>query len=772
MAAPIVVRFQVEGVDQVRRAIRTVEEAVVRGENAATTQTQRAGRARVDLAEREARDKQRIVDKTAKWRSDVMVKSAAMEIAAASKTAKETEKLEDDKRRAIDKTAKWRADVMQRSAAMEIAAAQKVADSQMREASRAHEARMRFAKALVGSAMSGAMSGASGGAHRIGGISSSIVGTALSLGGGFSIADAVQSAQAVNRQAALVSNNSAIKGQAIDKKWASAGAPDRADPAKIAAHARAISLRTGVSAEDLLSGTNLNIKRSSDLSGGMANMETYAKIAVATGGKFSDVTQTAARLRAQSEAENGGKGMSAAEEHMLMLGMHQSGKRGSITMDEMAQIAPKITKSRSRFQGNTIQTQAELLGLAQLAAKSGDSGSAIATTVSNLALDAGKHAGKINAAGGGGRIDDAKTGKLLGPIALIEKIFEKSGGNLSKMGEMGIGARSSKLFGELAGTWENAGGFQDKQKGIAAIHAKMAGFTANQGDEENLEADFKAVEATMQFEKALNELKQTVGQELLPEFVKLVPVLTTMIPLFSDVAKTALPAFIDFIKSVAKFAETNKELIKDIAAHPLGAIMAESMGKAILSAGLGEIMRTSIGQSLGGVGMTIGVAYLTVKALADGDTKRVDETGKSLTEAGNVTSGLRADREGGTVTKEAQADALKKREALVASIKENENSGGGGGTLFKFLAGFGAGVRDGLTGGAFGQVNKVVEDGKGRGDDKILVSQKDALKKLDIQLGRTTTALSNLAKAADAAKPPATNRSDTHAGRTGGAKPP
>ena len=129
------------------------------------------------------------------------------------------------------------------------------------------------------------------------------------------------------------------------------------------------------------------------------------------------------------------------------------------------------------------------------------------------------------------------------------------------------------------------------------------------------------------------------------------------------------------------------------------------------------------------------------------------------------------DLQDGTVSKEGQAKALQDRAALVASIKDNKDSGAGGGTFFKILAGAGAGIADGVTLGAFGFGKQVHEAGKNRGDDKQLASQQARLKALDIQLDRTATALKNLAKAADAAKPPAGNRSETHAGR-GGAKSP
>jgi hypothetical protein len=303
-------------------------------------------------------------------------------------------------------------------------------------------------------------------------------------------------------------------------------------------------------------------------------------MAKATGGDVGDIADTAGKLRKQN-TDLDEKGVRA-----MMMNMVQAGKLGSVTMDEMDSVAPKITKTRSYYQGDQTHNQQTLLGLAQIASRSGGGASEAGTTVSNLAQDALKHSANINAMGGK-KITDAN-GKLLAPEELIAEVFRKSHGDMGKIQGMGFGARSVKLFGELQSSFEKAGGYKDVEAGVRGVRAEMAPLTGATYDEDKLDADVKVVQASEQFEHALNELKEAVGAELLPELTKLVPVL-----------KDATPSFIKLLRGATDVADF-------LIAHPFAGIGAIIAGKLVLDIGaamIGEKLKEkllSIVSNIGG----------------------------------------------------------------------------------------------------------------------------------------------------------------------------
>lgn len=762
MAAPVVVRFQVEGVDAVQRAFRTVEDAVVRGETNAVQVQARSSRERVSTADREARDKVRLLDREAREKIAAM-KAADRAVDAAGKAGvREAEKNERDKTRIVAQAEKEKARLAEagnrdkeramarlasdasRWAREDVRNTERAEAEKTRIAERAAKERSRFAATVTGAGIAGARAGMS----RIGGIAAGVAGVALGLGGGFSIADSLQGTMSLQRNAALLANSAYIPGQ-----------NKRVDPASLVARARASSITTGLDANELIEGTRGYVAKSADLKGGLANMDFFGRVAKSTGSKFSDVTNAAGILRVQN------KNLGEKEMKQLILDVVMQGKQGSVEMSDLAGSAGKIARTSSSYAGSQTENQRKLLGLSQIAMRTSGSVGEASTVMSNISADAMKHSTTMAAVLGKDAFN-AKGQVAKGPDDFLADVMTKTGGNLQKIQAMGFGARSMKMFQALAPTFNEAeaagGGVGTKsgtKAGREAVMADMKAVTGATYSEKELGEDFKNIITTPaeQFEAALRQLKDELGSQLLPEFVKLVPTIKELVPVFVDLTKTALPAFVDFIKSVAEFANQNRDMIHNIAAHPIGAIMAKEVTASIVKAGLGELLGKVLQTSLGSQGaisistatMAITAAVLTVQKLAADDDAVVRGGNEALTGSANARGILRSGAESGTLTPEELAKAKEKQATLIAGIKANEGNKGGG-SLFFGTALLGGMIADGATMGLAGSTKDVLGARKDRTatDERQIKSQKDELEKLTKSIIAAQKALEKMAASA------------------------
>ena len=764
MPAPVVVRITVEGVDQVAKAFRRVEDAVVRGERAGVEAATKGARARVNEAEREARDKARLADREAREKIAAW-KAADKTIADALKLGlKEAEKAARDGTRIEEKAARDKARIAEtemrtrergvanlagikaRYLQQEVRDMERAESSKTRIAEAAARSRARFAGTIAGAGMTGAQAGIS----RVGGITSGVAGTVLSLGGGFTIADALQGTMALQRSSALLSNS------AVGVNGVTAA---QADPKHIESVMKAASIESGVDANELAMATRSYIAKSSDFKGGMENAGFIGKVSKATGTDVNDVAMSMGQIRSQNAD------LSSAGARSMLLNMVMQGKQGSVEMDKLAGSAGKITRSATSYGGDQGKTQQELLGLAQIAVRTRGTAAGAAIAMSSIGSDTRNHQDKIDAALGYKTLDS--NGRIKkGPGEHIADILAASGGDLTKLGQkgMGFGKPAMGMFEALLPAFTKAQAAYAKDHvgdtkganaaGRTAIMSQMKDITGQSMTESQLDEMVKKVLSTPteQFEAALREMKMVVGAELLPEFVRMIPVIKDIIPLFTDVAKTSLPAFLDLIRSLAEFAKTNRALISDIAAHPIGALMAKEVIGSIVGAGLGAAMRTSIGQSIGGAGIAIGSAVLMIQKLAAADDKVVNDGANAMIGSANARQDLAAGVRNGTLTKEQIAEKEKAAEKLRNSINEGEGNKGGG-TAFRVMQITGSAIADGATFGAAGSAAKGNQAHRDRivSDEKQLKEQRAELAALTRDLANAGKALAKMSAAADAA---------------------
>ncbi len=499
-------------------------------------------------------------------------------------------------------------------------------------------ARRRFQQAIGG----GIATGIAHGASATLGVGGQMLNSALSLGGGFTLAGAIQERMAASKSFALLSTAAYDPSAAYDptKKYQK---NQRANSKELLAEGRRVSIETGTDLNELATGTHDYVSKASDLDGGMKNMSFFAKLAKGNGAKFGDVTKTFGMLRAQ----NDDLGVDDAKE--LMLNVVAQGRKGAIEMPDVARVASKITKSASNFDMSQTDAQRQLLGLAQIAIKTSGSPAEAATSISNFSDDM-LHHGQLY-----GINKNARNGRVQGDMGdNFAQVFRAAHGNVDMMGTSeaqggyNFTKRSMKMLQAVSSDYEKgrksagegATEEQMNEAGALAVKAKIDGSTAAKYDESKAMEDFAAMmaEESSDIEVAVIKLKDAMGDALLPVIKQLIPIIKDMTPLFADVAGKAMPAFADAMKSVASFAQENKKSIAYMASHPIGTLIAgkvtESFAKSALTAALQGANGGLIGLGLAAAALAVYFGMMAIDKKI-GDKTKNEATNLELRNTGH-----------------------------------------------------------------------------------------------------------------------------------------
>jgi hypothetical protein len=588
-------------VEAVQNAFASIEKACIRAETAKTRAVAAGVKDRNSETAREARvqssvykemfDKKIAQEKEATRARNVVnndylatvKKNAAAEVSAEKAAIAEGRaqrnfahaqyiKGEKEKTDAVTRETKKRADAVTRGLERERDAAQ--------------AARRQFATAIGSAGAQGLASGIRTSA----GIAGQIVNTAMQVGGGFTVAGALTERLSAQKSAQLLAN-AAYDPSAIGKD----GKPDmfkrtRQDPNKILDKARAVAISTGTDVDELMEGTHAYVSKASDLKGGMANMEFFAKLAKGNGAKFGEVTNAFGMIKAQNE------GISDEDARSMMLNVVAQGRKGAIEMPDVAHVASKITKSSSNYAMNQSEAQRQLLGLAQIAIKTSGSPAEAATSISNFSDDMHHHGSLYG-------IKSNKQGKIEGDMAdNFAQIFRAAHGNTELMsrseakGGFNFTKRSFKMLQAVSTDYDeaykNASGDENakNEAGAKAVHDKIAGTTAATYSIGDAEEDAKLVlqQPGEKLAAVLRQLGDKMATALLPSLEKFIPALEKMIPTFVMLGEKAVPAFMSVIKSIADFVGANSASIATLAEHPIGTIIAAEVTASIMKAAIGQ----------------------------------------------------------------------------------------------------------------------------------------------------------------------------------------
>lgn len=649
--APVVIEFLAKGMPQVQQAFKSIQDAAVRAERAQQVEADKTEKAvkrsaelsakakiaamrKVDAWERQARtagereaarsERMRIQseERVAKMKIAAMKAADRWEAQARMAGLREAARIERQKTQEADRAEKQRMAIRERSASMAGRLAAKQAADEARAAKKAQQAvaqahrdridRSRQAEKdldvwqrsiqrqqakdakvaasgskepklpgrnnaalgrLLETAVGTTVRGVGAGLSRAGSIAMGLATTAGQLGGGFSVADAVMGEKNLRKQAAVLSASTILAGD--DPQHGRKFTTD-----EVLSKAKAIGIAQGIDPSEVLSSFDEVKKLSGNLEKAIAVSPSVAKIATATGADLSDTSKLAGNILAANPEIS-----AEALDSQLRLFTKQ-GVVGGVEVQDFARYGSRITAGASMYGGNKEKNEAVLGAMAQMSRQYGSASSPAEAALGSLrfSTDVAKKADALKANGidvsdGKGTIRDAQS--------IILDMLKKSGGDVTKLTKMGLGERGVKPLEGAAAIFRNAGG---GEKGLEAVKKEFAKYTTGVTKEE-IDAANKRVLAEQQVEIEMQKLKLAMGEQLLPEFTKLIPVLKDLIPAFADAAKVGIPAFAELMKTVSEFVKANKGIIESLAAHPVGSLIAFELTKSFASAGLPALLR-------------------------------------------------------------------------------------------------------------------------------------------------------------------------------------
>ena len=498
-----------------------------------------------------------------------------------------------------------------------IRAEQKAAMVAIKEAKKAAAAQARARRQILGRVGSSA-GRAVGGIVRTGGM-------AIGLAGGFAASQAVGEEVRTRGQAAALANQAfGNPGETRSREQI------QRDVLGLAGRE---SVASGRSRDEILSMLKTGVAKTGDLQTMEKLTPFLTKFADATGSDPEALGNVAGMLMDQA-MQSGLKGDDVfAHIQDSMLALADQGKKGSIEMEDLARGIGAITSSAGQFEGNLSDLNREMGALAQIAI----SGAAMSpeeafTAINRIPSDLTKASKQKTLQGIGVDVftDKSRT-KVKNPLEIIGDILEKTGGDLTKVGSV-FNERSIKAIKPLQKAFVDA---EKRQKGsgreaiMALLESKGLsgkGFTLKDLEEG---AAFTRKGEGREFQRAMEDLKQTMGKELLPVLVN------DLLPAFKDLAphiKTAVEAFASFVSWFAK----NPEL--GIAAVITGAVAKDLAGMALGSL-VERLIERSVKGSTAGAGVPgggklgVGGTVATIGAVA-GTALAVDQAGKLAKETG------------------------------------------------------------------------------------------------------------------------------------------
>ncbi|MBS2017193.1 MAG: phage tail tape measure protein [Deltaproteobacteria bacterium] len=649
--APIYIDFIARGMPDVSRAFRSIQDAVVRNERATTTtvrsgrsakerefqrlarEAERWGRDEARTRERSERDKQRATERTAAAMSRIRDRSAAMAGQWAAREVREHERAEQAKTRASEREAQKRERIAERTARNEQRKSDKRADS--------------LSRTITGAGRNAVNTLVRGG--------TSLVNGALNVAGGFSIQDSMQREISLRGAAAQMAASSSLAGGA------------KISGSQILSRARVVGNEAGFDPSQVMEGIGKFKDLTGDLGRAMEFAPELAKLANATGGDIGELGQLAGNIVMSNDK------ISNADLRRQLAVFSRQGQVGGVEIADMAKYGARLTAGAGLFGGDRMENLSAMGAIAQVARQHGGAASPAeaAMAAQRFATDVQKHSGDLEAQGI--KVSDGKGG-MRNVKDIMGDMLERSGGDVTKLTKFGLGERGIRALTGFSEIYREAGG---GKAGKAAVMAEWKKYTGGVSDQAmDAAAKERVAEVDKQVLIAMNQLRDAVGTQLVPEFIRLVPVL-----------RDAMPAIQEVIKGFAKLAEWAAANPIKASLLGLGAMITKEVVAQIVAAKIGETIKSLIanggvpGGGAGGTGGKVGAAVgagilagLVTKDWVDTEFGQHAKDASSRVTHQNEALNLLTDlNSGGPMTDEQRRAAIRMTQQLAADQQAQKN---------------------------------------------------------------------------------------------------
>lgn len=565
--------------DELNKAFEMFGKSARKNGAKATEGIEKSGKEILKQVEKAGKAKVASEEKAAAATLRAQEKAAQAEIKAADKAAAAVAKAEAKKTAQQEKEAQKRTAAVEREAARQVAAERRMSAQVSREIAKEQKEKAGFRGKVAGT-MSGGITSALGAA-------SSLVGMVGGLGGGLAMGDALNAQIGAEKAAASFS-------------VASGGDIKTEDALR---SANEISRKHGIENTSVLEGMQSFTAKTGNAKMGLENADFMAKISKSQGIDIKEVAALMGTFSTQNQS------LKSEDLQKMILAAAGQAKAGSVEIADMAKALSKVTASAGGFEGNQMENMTRLAGLVQAGAKGTGSAEEAATSVSMLSSDFSSHKDQFRALG----VDPFTKGgaKLKNINETLISTISKTKGNQEQLAPL-FGESSRKTVNVLASEYNR---IRDKTmaetKGTKAEKENAGDKAAEQGlrkymeelqnaslTVEQLDKDYRVVSETVseKTNKSFNEVKIMMGEKLLPEFAKLVPVIGQLVPW----AAKAIDVFV----KIAQFAENNpltaaftgmaalvtKSIAEAFAADMIKGLLEKSLANPALVAGIGAVV--------------------------------------------------------------------------------------------------------------------------------------------------------------------------------------
>lgn len=317
-----------------------------------------------------------------------------------------------------------------------------------------------------------------------------------------------------------------------------------------------------------------------DLDTARAILPDLGKLALATGTDLGELAATAgnAFIPLADKIKDPIERMKALK--TVVTSLANQGAVGAIEIKDLASEFAGLAASSNRFAGKADDNLKIMGALAQAARQRGgaESASEAVTSVARFSSDVITKSGDLKKMGVDVFSDKTKT-KLKDPREIILDVLKKTGGDLSKVGDI-FGERGIRAFQGFAPLYTEA---ESKKKGtgekaVRAEYSRLMG----QGSATTIDqrAESRLADPDLQLKEAMKEFRRAIGAELMPEVTRLIPKFKEMIP------------------SLVKLTSAVVKLAAWFGANPFKgviAIMGASIAKDLLTAGIGKLVEKALG---------------------------------------------------------------------------------------------------------------------------------------------------------------------------------
>ncbi len=565
-APPVVIGFQVGGLQDVLRAFRSVESSVVtlarkaaqssveqeRALKRQATEQSKVDKTMVREKEKSLREIDRATKMSAKEQEKVAKQTAREQTKAANDAVKERLRIEREGGRQLLQASQ----ALTKNLLKEEKQRQHDIERVQKDSQRTRQQLGRFMGKSVGNAVSR---------------TASLGGLALGVAGGFSMSDVIQS-DIHNRGKAFDISLSRSAGKNVSKE-------------DVYSKAGAAATAFGFSRDSALTGLESFTSKTGNVGMGTEALRGLAEVARATNSNLQDVAAAAGDIFSSDTT------MSAEKLVSLVGGIAIQGRNGKVEMRDLATQMTKITAGAGLFGGDSSKNVLMMGAFAQMAAGAdggAPSADEAATSAQRFGSDIASHADKFAAAG-----IKVKNGEVLrnADDILIDSL-KWSGGDVTKYRDLGFGERSIKTVDGAAKIFRGAGG---GKAGEDAVRAELERLTNVEKHAATLKKDAadRMKSLDLRLATVMENFRNKLAEKLTPTLERLAPKMEALVP------------------HVVTLMEKFGEFVEWFANNPLtgiGIIIAAQVTRDVASASIGTVIAKIITAAAGGV-TSGGVGY-------------------------------------------------------------------------------------------------------------------------------------------------------------------